>query len=244
MKLPILKMIEAYIESRKRAWADSTLRSERHRLNGVAGALDGDPEKLWQHLEASGMAPYARVTTWSRVTSFWQWAIEKGHVKNEGNLYSQFRRDNARLFKNTYQRSIPKISFAEAKERISRMAHSAVRETAQEFLSSGTRWIDAERQEGDIVVGKGGRRRRVAVSRNGSLPVSYRTFLRQLEKETGLKPHALRKIFATHMWRSGEFDVLEFMKMMGWNKLDTATSYIGLAEEDELMARIKKVIGE
>lgn len=241
--MSVLEMIEKYIESKRRAWSQTTLRSERHRLRGLAAAsaINGDPETLWRHLEAHS-APYARVTAWTRVGSFWQWAIEKGHVTNARNLYPEFRRENARLFRNTYQRKMPEITLAEARERVEMVKNPEARELGQEFLSSGVRWIDRERQTGDVVEGKGGKRRRVATHRTNGPAITYRAFLRAM-KPTGIKPHDLRKIVATHLCKDG-MNPADLCKVMGWNRFSTGESYIAAAKESELIARVKKALGE
>lgn len=191
--------------------------------------LDGDPERLWAHLHAN-QSPYSRITTWVRVTQFWEWGAWCWPLQY--NPYEIFREANPRLFdtKSAYIRRIPKQSFKDAWQKLEG-ARPDVRKRAREILGAGLRWIESVRHENGEVVGKGGRIRKVYVPVVEGKPfeMSYSTFRRELKK-LGLKPHDLRKIFAKESVRQGanQFDLCT---LMGWSNLNTARSYVEGDEE-------------
>lgn len=218
MKLNVY--IEQYLSSRQNKWAASTLRSEAARLNAVAKSLDGDPNSLLQATQE--LAPYSKVTTWTRVISFVDWLIEQGYVDGP-NQYRSYRRTNHQVFKNPYKRKHPEISYKEALLRVSGIKDEETRKAAQIILKTGLRAHELHTIEDGSVVGKGGKLRPLYY--RGQVPkVPYIKLYRELKK-VGLKPHDLRKLFASRLVEKGanEFQLTE---LMGWSKLDTAQSYV------------------
>jgi integrase len=235
-------LIEQYLTDKQDAWAESTLASERHRLNSVAEVLDGDPDKLWKSIK--GLAPYTRVTVWTRVTHFWGWAIEYGHVPGP-NRYKQWKDKHGRQFRNAYTPKLPEITFAEAQARIQGLADSGVRRKALELLYGGLRYTESLTYDAQSksVIGKGSKPRRVYVP-----PVegevykgTYRTFLRRLS-EVGLKPHTLRKLAATQLARHG-VEQFDLCKVMGWVDPKTAMIYVAPLKEEEMERVFKQIQG-
>jgi integrase len=204
------------------------------RLLGLADALNGDPVKLWNELGKRAMRPYSRVTTWAQVATFWDW-LSPGQ-----NPYTEYRRRNRNLFKGAYEKRRVGVSYEEAKEKIAKIADEQTRRHAEHILGTGVRWCESV-QEGDTVVGKGGKRRRIysQAGHSPSFDKSYRTFLRRLKKHTGLKPHDLRALFATRLAESGA-KAPDLMAVMGWASIKTAACYLQPRQENELADLVRR----
>lgn len=238
-KLDMKGLIDLYLDSKKNAWEATTLQSETARLHTIADRLDGNAPKLWAYMDEVRLGSYTRLTVWCRVTAFYDWLIEKGIVHG-ANPYSSWRASNARLFKNMYVRKTAKLSFAEAKERIAKIPDPASKDYALGLLSSGLRYCEPARITDGVVKGKGGKMRVVfgaKQQRAFKYNKSYYTFRRHLA-EVGLKPHDLRKVFASSLVKNGanEFDLLE---VMGWESLETAKSYVGARKKEELKKLVR-----
>jgi integrase len=226
--------IEQYIEEMKNRWAPSTLSSERHRLLGLKDNINGNPPHLWNVL--SQQSPYTRLTTWLRVSNFWGWL----HPSEKENVYEGFKKKNARLFKNAYERKKPSISFEEAHSRIQSISDPQYRGWAMALLSGGMRVTESKTLDlGRVVVGKGSKRRQIYSTYidgwEGATGLHAHTLRRRLSA-VGLKPHDLRKLFATRIVERGG-NAFELCGLMGWSSIETAQSYIGLNEE-----RISKLV--
>lgn len=216
--------LEAYLKEMEYRWSDTTKVSVRYSLTRLLPVLDGDPVSLWKHLEP--MAAYSRVTTWSRVGNFWDFVSPEAP-----NLYKDFRRKNARLFKDQYVRRTPKDGVKEAKEKIDQITDPAIHKKAMELLFTGMRWAESFTIKDGFVTGKGGLKREVfmPVIEGPMYKGSYRTFLRAL-LDVGLKPHMLRKINLTECVNSGA-NIFELQKLAGWKNLESARSYISVKNE-------------
>lgn len=233
------KLIESYFEFKKYAWSPSTFKSERRRLLPLSPSLDGNPERLWKELQ--GLAPYSRVTSWTRVCDFWSWMIEEGH-KPGPNPYDKFRKQNRRLFKNAYRRKLPEISYQEAVERIQKITHPGARQTAMEILRNGLRANEAFSSSGNGVVGKGGKWRPTFAPSQGKsrdYKLTYTILYRHL-RAVGLKPHDLRKLAATEFHRRGMSEV-DLCYVMGWESFATAKSYVAPKRDKELREIVNAV---
>lgn len=231
MKHSIKELIERYIESKKRSWSESTSKSERYRLSALAPYLTGEPSVLWDHIHST-LAPYSRVTAYIRATAFWQWCLTGGYLEKDSNenRYQTFRQENKKLFKNSYERKKAPCSFEEAKKRLGKIEDAAVRLKATSLLMHGLRYSELGTVEDGSLYGKGDKRRRLyGLDVPAELlvevkKVSYSTLNKALS-DVGLKPHDLRKIFATRLVERGinHFDLCE---VMGWSSIQTATCYI------------------
>lgn len=224
-------LIDLYIDDHKLSWAPSTLKSERHRLYGLGIQLSTLPIQLWEQIQAQ--KPYSRVTTWTRVTDFWQWLIDNNHIQGE-NEYAKFRRKNARLFKNAYQTSKPKITFEEAARLINKLPEGMHRNLALQILGSGERYSEAIQREGTTIVGKGSKRRTTYRPKftESNRTGSYASFRRALAS-IGLKPHDLRKLLATRLVERG-MNEADLMEIMGWSSILTAKAYLQPKKEQAL----------
>lgn len=242
--MTLQEQIEVYVEEQKNAWSPATTRSVRYTLLGVAAQLDGDPEKLWNYL-LEKQAPYTRVTTWARVVKFWSWCLDEQGEKNgdgtQSNLYSKFRKRNARSFKHTYERKPSNLDFHEVKARVSAIKDPSVRKKALELLYTGMRYAESFTVRHGKIIGKGGKPRDLLNMPHVPGPEytrSYQTFWRQLKQATGLTPHTLRKVMANHIAHEDDFNLFDLCEIFGWADPKTARSYVAPKRKNKLKEKL------
>lgn len=235
------KLIAAYIADKRLAWAPTTLKTAHFQLDAYAHVISGIPLALWNEMEKRGLKPYSRVTVFARVTDFYQWLVDYGHVQGP-NPYKQFKEKNARQFKNVYKTSKPKVSYEDAREAIGKLAPE-FRAKAMQLLTGGLRFTESFTVTDGVVTGKGGKTRECFASapHPGADGIEYRTFLRALKKATGLKPHDLRKIFLNELVNKGA-NPFELCEVAGWSNLNTAQSYIR-TNQSQIRNLVQKVQG-
>jgi hypothetical protein len=230
-----------YMTYQTNRWAPTTLVSERARLIKLLPQIDGNPDALW--VAMASYKPYTRVTTWTRVASYWSFGQRFGFIPPGVNPYDDWREANERRFKNTYTKKLPTITASEALKRLTSLPEANVRAAANFLLVTGTR--DCERYTADsgYVVGKGSKTRRVYGSEelNPHPEVSYHQLWRAL-KSVGLTPHMLRKIHLTELARDGA-DVFELCETAGWSSPNTAMSYIKGARTEEKVRALQTKLG-
>ena len=229
-----MDLVEKYLESKKNAWAPSTLKSERARLKILEGVNleETSGGVLWNKLLAYD--PYSRCTAFTRVSQLFSWGIDQGLLSGP-NPFAQFREENARLFRNNYIRTYPKESFEEAKRKIATLP-SPYKEAALTILTSGLRISELRTLKDGKVIGKGNKTRAVYGPYSEGTQVSQ-TVLRRHLATIGLKPHSLRKLAATEFYRRG-LSERDMMEVFGWNSFETAKNYVKPLDG----ARIKEVI--
>jgi integrase len=215
--------MKKYIESKAGSWELTTAKSETSRLLTLLPFIDGNPETLWTALAAQ--KPYSRVTAWTRVSSFYDFCMKEGLVSRP-NPYVEWRRLNAKRFKNAYTRTPPTMSLDEARERIARIEDEGMRNRAILLLSGGLRFTESATLKGGTVMGKGAKLREVHVQvpSGPMFDGPYHQFHYALKK-VGLKPHLLRKLAATALVAQG-IDQYDLMEAMGWVSIETARSYV------------------
>jgi site-specific recombinase XerD len=232
------KLIHSYLESKIGSWEQTTIRSEGHRLNKhAAAALSAGPAAYYQQLSTTAK-PYTTKTIFTRIGEFVDWMIEHGHMEGP-NSFKLFVKNNRKVFKNAYQKEQLDVTFAEAKERIEAIKDVELREKALQLLLTGARWSESFTLKDGQVVGKGRKIRRLFNATEASWAKSYRTFLQRLKEETGLKPHSLRKLFATNLVEQGASEA-DLLKIMGWSSIITASSYLQSKKDSELELFIKR----
>jgi integrase len=229
-------LITRYINEHSFSWSETTQRSELSRLLAMSSYITKGPDALWKHLEHH--KPYTRVTVWTRVSTFYDWLLENGHVKGH-NVFKAWRRKNARLFKNAYQKERLDITYEEAKKRIETIPDLAIRKRAFEILYSAQRFSESAQHTGNgSIIGKGGKTRpdfRPELS-GPSYDGPYIRFYRAL-KRVGLKPHMLRKLALTRLVDKGA-TMFDLMEVAGWSSVQTASSYI----QPKNIDRLKKLV--
>lgn len=229
-------LIDLYIERKANAWSHTTLKSERARLTQSINLLEAaNPAEAHEQLRKAGRSPYTIKTAFIRFSSFYDWLCLQGHAQS--NPFSSYMKVNANLFKHAYKKERVSLTFKEAADLIAQIEDVATREKAKRLLVAGLRYAESFTEKNGEVVGKGGKVRKVFNEGVGSVAYekSYSTLRRALAK-VGLKPHTLRKLFATQMIENGaqEADLLE---VLGWSSIQTAAIYLQ-PKRDEQLARL------
>lgn len=232
--MKMVDYIAEYIASHSPAWSATTQRGERARLNAVlvdpsgSSPMDKTPEEMWGHLLAVGMAPYSRLTTWVRLSHFYDWLLAKGY-RTGVNGFKAFRQANPKFFKNVYVKKHPKINLRTAKLLIGQL-QEPYRQIASFMLLTGCRFSEVATYKDGFVLGKGNKQRRVYnVDTAVEVNVSHWDFWKALS-QVGLKPHDLRKISLSELVRN-DINAFELKAVAGWSSLQTAESYIAVNEE-------------
>lgn len=223
-------LIESYLESKKNAWSESTLRSERSRLTKLL--QEGETaEALFNRLVEAEYKPYSIKTAFIRLSKFWAEAMP-----GTDNPYQSFMRLNRRLFSNAYQRVSVDLDFEEIKLRLSTIKDENLRAHCIAMLKSGVRISEAAAVENGLVSGKGGKIRRIYNAEGLDSTINKDRVSRALAK-LGLKPHDLRKAFATECARRG-MDAPTLCLVMGWSNIQTAFYYLQPMREDAVAAEL------
>ena len=234
------ELIEQYIEHKSLSWSPSTVRSERYRLRRLIGHDVQDPRALFLKLRME-MKLYSLKTLFVRAGEFYQWLMDSGHVEGNQNVFKTFLKENAGAFKGVYAKEKVSVTFKEAREAIHGISDAEVRARALRLLTTGMRYSEADTEESGYIRGKGSKERRLFGNHQGgdaaAFSKSYSTFRRYL-KDVGLKPHTLRKLFASELVHNG-VDVSDLQTIMGWSSMQTASSYLQPRKDSEL----DKVVG-
>ncbi len=221
-------LIHQYITYHKNAWSVSSLRSEKARLQAVLPVLQQseDPQFVYDTVSKT-KKPYAVKTLFVRLGHFYDWLIDQGYRKD--NQFRQFTKQNANLFKQAYSRRTVDVTFEEAKEKIETIDDEEVRDACIALLTSGLRITELGKVTDGFVVGKRGKKRRVFTERRAVAAHRIRYALKKL----GLKPHDLRKLFATRLAES-DISPQDLCQIMGWNSFQTAYYYLQSSNEERL----------
>lgn len=218
--------LKKYQIFKKHAWSASTHHCESYRLPKYAPFITGSPTILWDHLEKRKMAKSSRANLWTRVTDFWNWMEDNGHVDTQ-NPYSKWRRQNPRLFRNAYTRRLTALTMAEAEALINKIPRHVHRKKAFQLLYTGMRWNESFSLKKNLIIGKGDKTREVFCPkefRDIEYNFSHTAMHRQL-KRVGLNTHMLRKIFLSHLANNGA-NGFDLCAIAGWSSLSTAQHYI------------------
>jgi len=235
------KLIDQYLESKKLAWEESTLLSEAKRLNAHINGIAVGPERYFQELSQK-LKPYTIKTVFIRLSHFEQWAADQG-LLGFAPRFGAFMRTNRNLFKSVYHKEELDVSFTEAKRLILGIKDELLKAKALQLLCTGARWSESFTLDAQgYVVGKGRKRRKLFNATQVNWPYTYQHFITRLKDETGLKPHSLRKLFATNLVDQGVKEA-DLLKIMGWSSIVTASSYLQSKKEGELGLFIKNAIG-
>jgi integrase len=238
-----------YINYMAPRWSESSVRSERQRLNRLWPVIDGDPDKLWAAM--AGYGAYARCTYWGRIVSFWDWRIKKRGLPGP-NPYAIFREENPRFFRNAYVKKPCERSVEDLRKDIDRIPgeYQDVKNKLNQLLDGGLRRTESYTlTEDGYVTGKGGKVRKVYIQKTADAmagPERYSTMLRLLKEYAGVTPHKLRSAKMTDMVNRGA-NIYELTKFAGWSRINTAESYV-LAREERIRelaeGKVKEITAE
>jgi integrase len=193
-------------------------------------------EKMWGEFEKN-YKKYSRVKVWNHLVDFYEYYLE-GQGRN---VFLEFKQRNRRLFKNYYDRKQIGLSFEEIKAKILKIENEEIRNLALVLLQTGMRFAESQSVSNGIVVGKGGKKRKVfmPVLEGKIYKGPHTKFYRELRK-IGLGPHMLRKAAATELANKGlrEADLLQ---VFGWERMDTAKYYLQPRREEELEKMVRSL---
>jgi len=247
-ELSASELVDMYIETKKGSWADNTLYAVSVQLKSIPSEilLGNDGNALFQYLtKERKLKPYSTKINFTRAAGFIKWAVEEGRPEVNGffNNFQTFIKHNRKLFSRVYVPKRVGHSVAECMKRIARMTDEEARKKAMQLLTTGMRWEESFTLKDGIVVGKGGARRQVHTAtpedENVRYSKTYHTFRKELLK-VGLKPHDLRKAFATYIVSSQNMNLGELMAYMGWQSTQAAGSYIQSVREEQVTKSIRE----
>lgn len=237
------KLVNAYIESKKNAWSETTLKKEAYRLRGITLEHLDQPALLHQALKEKGLKPYSLRTSLVRAGDFAEWLLERGELKGN-NKVKAYVREHANEFKHAYHKKPVGMTWEEAVERIKTIKDDGTKQKAMELLFTGMRYSESETVATDgTVVGKGGWHREVPMAKemkakdfDGSYYKAYRAL-----KKIGLTPHQLRKLAATKAAELGA-DIPTLMSMFGWRTVAMPALYLQDVKKNEVNERLRKLL--
>lgn len=188
------------------------------------------PEEFWEKIQYQ--KPYSRTTTLYNVSAFYDWLEEAGYRDRGTNPYKEFRKNMRRVLQGSYVEKIPEITFEQAEKKCKAIPEKEHRVRALQLLYTGMRVSEPQTLKDGFVVGKGNKVRRVHTGKWDRTDYSapYWKFHEVLVKNTGLKPHDLRKIFAMRLVQKG-IDPLALCQVMGWSDPRTALKYVKHGDE-------------
>ena len=230
-------LIDQYLEAHEGAWALTTWKSERSRLNAVTHLIDQGPEKLVED-RAKHLKPYALKTLLIRIVHFENWAREA--QLHRGSEYGQYIRKHKNRFKHAYVKEDIEIGFDEVAARIGSggLDHTgSVRDAAESLLRTGLRISELYGVDNGRVTGKGGKQRRT-YGTTPSKPNISQASLRRALRKIGLKPHTLRKLCATRAAERGATPA-DLCKIFGWSSISTAYQYLQPKDDQRLEELMK-----
>lgn len=227
--------IYQYLESKKNAWAPSTFRSEKLRLNTIYRTLvdaSDDPMEFY-NIMISKFKPYTTKTSFIRTCELMEFL--------GNNTFTEFMEKNSNLFKHVYYNKQLTYTFEEAQKRVEMIRHEGARQVARLMLTTGMRIHEALKYDGSgRVRGKGGKVRPIFSKERVTIFVSEPT-VRLYCKEVGVNPHDLRKLAATQLAKAG-FAEADLLYTMGWESMATAGRYLQPLKQDELAKKVKGVL--
>jgi len=237
-----------YLEYKDKVWTRATLLSEQSRLKKYSYLLDSgmDAASIYKTLKGQGLGPYTLKTAFIRLGNFADWIMENKPGVITKNIFKEFTTTNKQIFRNSYKKETLATTYDEAIIKISSIENAVVKQHAFYLLQTGLRISESynleQREDGQIyVIGKGGKQRRIFTE---NLPQSLAsvTTLRRALKKVNLKPHTLRKLYATRLLTKGGISTHELCKIMGWSNIETAMSYLQSRKDEELQGRIQGVL--
>ncbi len=241
MKTITREQLTLYIASKSNAWAPSTIKSEHARLRTALDLINQGPEQLYA-VGSQMYAPYTLKTLFIRAGELY------AHTQpTSSNLYKEFLNDNARLFKNAYEPEVLDVTYEQAKERLTQISLPNVKALGLFMLHTGLRADEVLRYDNQgTIIGKGGKMRRIIPQSGVGYPTNHGVTYSVLHKAlatVGLKPHTLRKLYATKLVEGGIREA-DLMSIMGWASIQTSTLYIQPKRDAVLKQQLEAIFGQ
>jgi integrase len=233
------------MDFKRLSWASTTQEKEGARLTKHVKLIDKSAQAVFLFLRDSGMKPYSIRTTMVRLGEFYQWLLDNGH-RAGSNQFKLFFKTHANLFKYSYQPKRLAITFAEARERISKITKEPCRLAAMQMLEGGLRSCETETFDGSAVIGKGSKPREVHLSEELAsfrYTGNYNQLYYELKK-VGLTPHMLRKLCATEFARQEGVTDVDLMEAFGWSSIQTSAVYRQPVVSERRADLFKKAVGK
>jgi hypothetical protein len=231
--------VTCYINSKANSWSPTTKTSEHARLRNIIDLVNRGPQALYDE-GSKKWAPYTLKTVFVRVGELVEFV-----TKLSNNPFKQFMRDNANLFKGSYQKEVLDLTFSDAAARIKQIEEERISELAEFLLKTGTRASEALNYDGSgVVEGKGARKRKLFNLSSTKYPTNHGVTYSMLYKamrRVGLKPHMIRKLVATQLVEAG-FKEKELLHVFGWSSILTAAIYTQPKQEDELTKKMEEAL--
>lgn len=221
--------VETYLETKKEAWAKTTIVTARAKLNSVVHLM-ACPASFHASLVELGYKPYSVKQYFVIVSKF---ASSFGD-----DSYSQYVTAHAQAFKNAYAPKVLEVTFDEAKRAIDAIGDKEHARQLKGLLQSGLRISEPLTLDvSGAVVGKGGKLRKAPNADKVVKAPMTKQIRRALKEATGLVPHDLRKLFATQAVAKGAQSA-DLCKLMGWSSIETAMSYLQATKADDIANQI------
>lgn len=222
----MIEHLEAYLKDHETAWSPTTLKSESSRLRRAL-SISQVPSELYERLLKTHK-PYTIKTTFIGLSRLEKWCAERGHIKKSMGFH-EFVRKHRNKFKHVYDRVPVACTYDQALSRIGEL-REPYKTAAMELLKTGLRISEPARVAQGCVVGKGGKKRRVFGEITTVVPKST---LHAKLQAVGLKPHDLRKLFATRLAERGAAPA-DLCRVMGWSSLETAYRYLQPKDDQKI----------
>ena len=231
--------IDQYLAAKTNSWAPTTLRSEGFRLKALLplGDMITRPVDVYTTLQ-SKYKPYALQTLFVRLKDYMTWAL-KSQIITE-NPYMGFMEENRNLFKNAYKTEKVNVTYDQALAKIKKITDEVAQRSALVLLKGGLRSHELHQINGTEVTGKGGKVRPLMVKAPKEELAEYSKLYGELKK-VGLKPHTLRKLFATKLVESG-MSPQDLCMVMGWSSFATAQRYLQPKADDKLRSLVNSIV--
>ncbi len=237
------KWVDDYIETKKHAWARTSIKNERSRLLFHGPRVLDAPADVYESLKKR-QTNHSIKTTFTRLGQFYDFLTETEKIPpSKQNPWKSFLKTNANLFKHAYQVERLKVTFHEAKALI-QLIEEPYRSAAYQLLEGGLRYCELKTFDGEKVIGKGSKPRAVFLReelKKFRYTGSYSALFVRL-KAVGLKPHSLRKLCATEFTRQSGVTDVDTMRVFGWNDIGTSAKYRQALHDSKLSAMLQNVV--
>jgi len=234
----IFKHFQAYIftllkEAECGILSPQSMKSIFYRLKKPVeeSVITGDPTDLLTYLNAY-LSQMSILATYSDVTTFVEWCIHTKRMDGP-NQYEIYRKRHRRksFFKGhgTPRKDLPSLATAEAL--IATLKSPKVKRKALELLVTGMRWRESLTLKDGVVLGKGLKPRKISLPAIPGPPwVGHYDSFRKALAKIGLKPHDLRKIYATHLAKVLRLNAYEIQAKLGHASILTSQAYVNIGE--------------
>jgi integrase len=243
MTMSFNELVDQYIKSKKLAWARTSQKNERARLNKHGSHVLDNPFEYYEVLKKR-MKAYSIKSTFVRLGKFYEFLMDIEAIPMAKNPWKAFLTDNAMTFKYSYQPERLKVKFKEAQAKINSMPEYQYRMASRQMLEAGLRYCELRTFDGVKVIGKGSKPRTVFMSHElksfrytGSYTPLYKSLV-----AVGLKPHSLRKLCATEFSRNPNVKDQDTCKFFGWSSIETSIKYRQPHDDSRMDDLIQSVV--